>query len=425
MSALGEVNFADDVMAGLGDAELVFPRTPSRFQHTTELAFKHEFTRAVAYDTIALAERPELHRRAPSGSTATAACARASSPSRSHVTTTRRRTAKGVHVVRARGPPLGEPKRVRRRRQAVGIAATSGATTQQDRDRALVSLGYAHIVAGALEEARGLLLGLRSGEPSSDPDAVATQMHVCAELARIAIFLDGDYALARDLLTEGLAMSTGDDTVRAELMLRHQLGNLAIWTGDYDEAIRIHEANVERAVEGSEFYRRGWGLNSLSFALTQSGQLDRAMVVADRVIRAADELGDPRLRMGGIAQKGVVALFREDWTESLAWFGEAQELNRRNGDPEKFATVANYLGEAALGAGLSRGRRTSSWRLSRTRAVPARFPRSCARSPGSPRSRRRRAIGRSRRRDSRWCAPTPPRTARSSGSSVARQSATD
>jgi hypothetical protein len=56
--------------------------------------------------------------------------------------------------------------------------------------------------------------------------------------------------------------------------------------------------------------------------------------------------------MAGIAQKGVVALFREEWTEALAWFGEAQELNRRNGDPEKFSTVANYLGEAALGAGL-------------------------------------------------------------------------
>jgi tetratricopeptide (TPR) repeat protein len=74
--------------------------------------------------------------------------------------------------------------------------------------------------------------------------------------------------------------------------------------------------------------------------------------VANRVIRAADELGDPRLRMGGIAQKGLVALHREEWLEAFAWFGEAQELNRRNGDPEKLSTVANYLGEAALGAGL-------------------------------------------------------------------------
>ena len=135
-------------------------------------------------------------------------------------------------------------------------------------------------------------------------------------------------------------------------MLRHQLGNLAVWEGRFEEAIRIHEENVERAGEGGEFYRRGWGLNSLSYSLTQSGDLDRGLSVAHRVIRAADELGDPRLRMAGIAQKGLIALIREDWTESLAWFGEAQELNRRNGDPEKFSTVANYLGEAALGAGM-------------------------------------------------------------------------
>ncbi len=232
-----------------------------------------------------------------------------------------------------------------------GLAAER-ATTQQDRDRALVSLGYANVVAGDFEGARALLLGLRSNEPPDDPEAVATQMFVRAELARIAIFRDGELAVARELLTEGLEMAAGDETVRAELMLRHQLGNLAIWTGDLAEAIRIHEENVERAGEGAEYYRRGWGLNSLAFALAQSGELDRAVSVADRVIRAADELGDPRLRMGGIAQKGVVALFREEWTEALAWFGEAQELNRRNGDPEKFSTVANYLGEAALGAGL-------------------------------------------------------------------------
>jgi tetratricopeptide (TPR) repeat protein len=148
-------------------------------------------------------------------------------------------------------------------------------------------------------------------------------------------------------------MATGDETIRAELTLRHQLGNLSIWEGQFEEAIRIHEENVERAGQAGEQYRRAIGLNSLSYALTQSGELDRALAVADRVIRAADELGDPRLRMGGIAQKGLGALLREDWTEALAWFGEAQELNRRNGDPEKISAVANYLGEAALGADLT------------------------------------------------------------------------
>jgi tetratricopeptide (TPR) repeat protein len=193
---------------------------------------------------------------------------------------------------------------------------------------------------------------LRSEPPGGDTVASSTQMYVRAELARIAIFLDGNFDLARQLLNEGLAMASDGHSVKAELMLRHQLGNLEIWLGNYDEAIRIHEENVERAGEGSQFYRRGWGLNSLCYALAEAGDVDRAAGVADRVIRAADELGDSRLRMAGIAQKGLVALLREEWTEALAWFGEAQELNRRNGDPSQFSVVANFLGEAALGAGL-------------------------------------------------------------------------
>jgi class 3 adenylate cyclase/tetratricopeptide (TPR) repeat protein len=350
--ANGDGGGTDVAIGGLVESELVFPRTPSRFQHTTELAFKHEFTRAVAYDSIALADRPELHRHA-------AAWLDRNSGLRTGELALE--IARHYDDAGDRGSAFTWYERAARHSEnqsayddaaRLWSIAVERAETPQDRDRALVALGYAHVVSGDFEEARALLLRLRSADAPDDPDAVATQMYVRAELARIAIFLDGDRALARELLTEGLEMAAGDETVRAELMLRHQLGNLAIWTGDYAEAIRIHEENVERAGEGAEFYRRGWGLNSLSFALTQSGELDRALSVADRVIRAADELGDPRLRMGGIAQKGVVALFREDWTEALAWFGEAQELNRRNGDPEKFSTVANYLGEAALGAGL-------------------------------------------------------------------------
>lgn len=352
VSALEDGNGADESIAGLVEAELVFPRTPSRFQHTSELAFKHEFTRAVAYDTIALAERPELHRRAAQWLDRNSGMRTGELALEIARHYDEAEDAAGAFTWYERAARHSENQSAYDDAARLWGIAAERATTQQDRDRALVSLGYAHVVAGDFEQARALLQRLRSAEPLADPAAVATQMHVRAELARIAIFLDGDYALARELLTEGLGMASGDETVRAELMLRHQLGNLEIWVGEYDEAIRIHEANVERAGEGAEFYRRGWGLNSLCFALTQSGQLDRAILVADRVIRAADELGDPRLRMGGIAQKGVVALFREEWNEALAWFGEAQELNRRNGDPEKFATVANYLGEAALGAGL-------------------------------------------------------------------------
>jgi class 3 adenylate cyclase/tetratricopeptide (TPR) repeat protein len=338
-------------LSGLVDAELVFPRSPSRFQRTSELAFKHEFTRGVAYDTIALVERPALHRRAAAWLEQNAGL----------------RTGELALEI-ARHHDLGEDRAAsfewhsRAARHAENQSAYDEATrlwrqasdraeSDQDRANALVSLSYGLCVTGEFEQARALLLELHDVPETDDAATVEMQMFVRAELARIAIFLDGDRERARELLNEGLAMASGEETMKAELMLRHQLGNLTLWQGDFAEAIQIHEENVERAGEGAQFYRRGWGLNSLSYALAQSGELDRAMTVADRVIRAADELGDPRLRMGGIAQKGLIALKREQWTEALAWFGEAQDLNRRNGDPEKVSTVANYLGEAALGAG--------------------------------------------------------------------------
>ena len=243
-------------------------------------------------------------------------------------------------------------------------------------------------MTGEFEPARSLLLELHGVPDTDDAAAVEMQMFVRAELARIAIFLDGDLAQARELLHEGLAMASGEETMKAELMLRHQLGNLTLWQGDFAEAIRIHEENVERAGEGAQFYRRGWGLNSLSYALAQSGELDRAMSVADRVIRAADELGDPRLRMGGIAQKGLIALKREQWTEALAWFGEAQDLNRRNGDPEKVSTVANYLGEAALGAGQPERATAEFDRGARDRPTCRSRPGAAARARRASRGRR-------------------------------------
>ena len=334
------------------EAELVFPRSPSRFQRTSEFAFKHEFTRGVAYDTIALAQRPELHLRAAAWleQNAEMRIEELALEIARHYDDADDRDA--AFEWYARAARHAENQSAYDDAARLWSLAADRANSEQERAATLVSLSYALVVAGHFDRARALLFELQAAPVPGDPRQISTQMLVRAELARIAIFLDGDFPLARRLLHEGLAMAASDETVRAELMLRHQLGNLAIWLGEYDEAIRIHEENVERAGEGAEFYRRGWGLNSLCFSLTQSGELERAVAVADRVIRAADELGDPRLRMAGIAQKGLVALLRGDWTEAFAWFGEAQELNRRNGDPEKFSTVANYLGEAALGAGM-------------------------------------------------------------------------
>ncbi len=347
---LGDHIDVDDALGRLTIAELVTPQPESRFDGTGEEAFKHDFTRVVTYDTIDIEQRPALHARAALWLEG-AAVHRADELALTIAT----------HYEQAHDSANAATWYSRAARQAQGqsayteaarlfaLAAQHAASDGTDQLQLIVEQSYSLVVAGRFDEAKQLLEQLME---TAEADGLTRHwLLACTELSRIALFRDGDFGRARRLLEDGLARGEAAGHIEETLLVRHQLGNLAIVDGDYDGAIHFHSANVERADAGGQLFRRGWALNSLAHAHAQAGHADEAQRLADETIRSADELGDPRLKMAGLAQKGLSYMHEGRWDEGLDWFEQSQQLNRRNGDPEKLATVANYLGECAAGKG--------------------------------------------------------------------------
>lgn len=347
---LGDHIDVDDALGRLTVAALVTPQPESRFDGTGEEAFKHDFTQVVTYDTIDIEQRPALHARAARW-LEQAAVHRADELALSIAT----------HYEQAHDSPNAATWYSRAARQAQGqsayteaarlfaLAAQHAEPDGTDQLQLIVEQSYSLVVAGRFDEAKQLLEQLM--ETAEAEGLTRHWLLACTELSRIALFRDGDFVRARHLLDDGLARGEAAGHIEETLLVRHQLGNLAIVDGDFDEAIRLHSANVERADAGGQLFRRGWALNSLAHSHAQAGHSDEAQRLADETIRAADELGDPRLKMAGLAQKGLTNLNAHRWDEGLEWFEQSQRLNRRNGDPEKLATVANYLGECSAGKG--------------------------------------------------------------------------
>lgn len=346
---LGSGVSATSALDELAASELTLRREFSRFAHTMEAVFKHDFTRVVTYDTIDLQDRPAMHGQAAEWLTEAAGARSdefAASIARHHALA-ENTTSAAEWYTRAARQAQGQSAY----EEAARLFALAGEHADSDSSEQLqliIDQSYALVVAGLFDQARDLLTSLL--QTAEESGRTRHWMLACTELSRIALFLDGDFDHARELLEGGLERGLDEGLEEETLLVRHQLGNVAIVSGDWPEAIRLHTDNVERAGADGEMYRRGWGLNSLAHAHAHQGNYELALLLAEETRVSAEKLSDPRLAMAAHAQKGLVEMHRGNWAAATDFFGEAQVLNRRNGDPEKLATVANYLGECALGA---------------------------------------------------------------------------
>ncbi len=337
-----------DALERLHEAELVTRQPQSRLVDAIEYAFRHDFTRVVTYDTIDIERRPALHGLAADW-LVEASGARADETALTiaqHYESAGRGSDAATWYRRAARRAQGQSSYTEAAR-LFALAAEHALPDGDERLQLVVEQSYSLVVAGRFDEAKELLESLM--EMAEIAGLTRHWLLACTELSRIALFRDGDFARARQLLSDGLQRGEAAGHIEETLLVRHQLGNLAIVDGDFEEAIRVHAANVERADAGGELFRRGWALNSLAHSHAQAGHHDEAQRLADETIEAAAQLADPRLEMAGLAQKGLSYLSQGAWDLATHWFEQAQRLNRRNGDPEKLATVANYLGECATG----------------------------------------------------------------------------
>ncbi len=329
-------------------AEFTHRVQPSRVEGSLEFEFNHDLNRAVTYETVSLKERPALH-----GAAALWMIDALGDRVDEFAATIARHLEQSGDDEGASGW-FERAAKLARSQSAYGesaslLAEAAKRAVPNRRDGLLVEQADALIVAGRHEDAGTILSEVLS---RADDDAVLFG-EAANGLAGLAMFRDGDFDGAARILHEALdrllASSNSDtDHRRGELVVRQQLGNLKIITGMFAEAISIFEDCLSRGLEAFP-RRRALTLNSLAHSYAQMGRTADTHRTAELTEALAAELGEPRLAMGAHAQRGVVALRQSDFVAARRWFTNAQQLNQRNGDLEKLATVWNYLGEISAG----------------------------------------------------------------------------
>lgn len=338
----------DAVLGSLLATDLIQRRPTSRFSGTVEAEFRHDVLRAVTYDTIPLDDRPRLHRGAARW-LAPASGGRGDEQAiviAGHLDKADDRAAAAEWYVRAARQTAGQALFADALRLfAEAVDRIHDAVRRTD---VLLEQIYTMITAGRHDEAKRMV------EPMLQPGSGAStsqQLRARGELARIYGLRDGDFEAAERVLLEGIALEhlvpEGDP---GRLFLEHQLGILQIVVGRYADAVQTLGRVIERRSSNAEV-PRGWSINALAHAHAHLGDAARATELSHEAERIAREHNDPRLVMASMAQRALVALQAADWAVALDLFNQSQQLNRRHGDVEKLATVANYMGQSALGLG--------------------------------------------------------------------------
>ncbi|MGH1501929.1 MAG: ATP-binding protein [Acidimicrobiales bacterium] len=341
--AVGEVSKALD---GLVEAEFIHRRT-SRLSGHDEVGFNHDLTRAVCFDTIGLRDRPALHARA-------AAWLQESAGAR----TDEFAVAIAHHLMEAgdgdaaadwweRAGALARAQAAYREaanHYGQAAALTSDPTVAGGR---VVRQADVACMAGDFDGATALLAPLID-TAGADAGVVAEASGL---LSHLAAFRDGDVVAAETGLQRALDLldreDGGADRLGVRLGLLRQQANLALATNDFERAAELCRLGLDLADDSMPGHR-GLLANSLANALARLGRTDEAIATARFVAEVAAELGHHRLEMAAWAQQGLAALVAGDGAEAHRLFTEAQAVNRLTGDPEKIATVANFLGESLL-----------------------------------------------------------------------------
>jgi class 3 adenylate cyclase/tetratricopeptide (TPR) repeat protein len=338
------------VLQSLLGAELIYRVAGSRFGGAAEAEFRHDVLRAVAYDTLPLDERPRLHRCA-----ADWLVPAAGDRGDEHALVIAEHLDKAVQRSEAADWYLRAARRAAAQALFTDALRLFAEAVDRLEDPArridvLLEQIYTMVTAGRHDDAKCLL------QPMLAPDSrvsMSQQLRARSEMARIHALRDGDFQTAERLLLDGIALLpqvAADDP--SHHLLQHQLGILQITVGRYSAAVDTLTRLIQHPAKSIEERRcRGWTLNALAHTHAHLGDSARAIALSQDADRLARENNDPRTVMAAIAQRGLVARQAGDWALAYRLFGEAQQLNHRHADIEKTATVASYLGEAALALG--------------------------------------------------------------------------
>ncbi len=173
-------------------------------------------------------------------------------------------------------------------------------------------------------------------------------------LARILITIGsvlqrkGDYAQARDLLNEGLALTqqAGDKFNSAEAL--NILGLVESLQGDLTTARALHEECLQLRREIGDKRGLAGVLNNLGIIADSQGDYDTGRAMYEESLTLMREIGDKRAVAFLTTNLGLLAFGRSDFVSARALCEESQVLFRELGDRLGLAGSLANLGNVAL-----------------------------------------------------------------------------
>jgi predicted ATPase/class 3 adenylate cyclase len=295
-------------LAAIRKRELIFRREQSSFAGTDEYIFKHNLLRDVAYETVLLKARAELHGRVARWLEDHAGD----------------RLDEYLSVIAEHYVQAGD------RLRAAELLEQSG--------QAAVRVGVMLPGRRALERALALREAASDLEGPADTRAAFALGEACRRL--------GDYPAAGAALERGLAGARAAGDRAAEAEAQAHLARVETNRGHFDRARTLLEAALPAGrVAGGRTLAAV--LTSASNWAAATGDLAAAEALYRETLELARTLGDVSLESLALNGLGAVAADRRDLEEAGRLFQESLALARRVNNPSREATTLLNLGNTA------------------------------------------------------------------------------
>ncbi|MCW3094496.1 MAG: hypothetical protein JWL77_114 [Chthonomonadaceae bacterium] len=208
---------------------------------------------------------------------------------------------------------------------------------------------------GDYAEAKSLLVeSLALCRLLGEPQGISGSLGTLGSLA----YFEGDYAEARRLFEEGLALNRQMDNPRAIAMSLGNLGGVAYLQGDYVVARTLYLESLGLFRELGN--RRGIAISMerLGLLAQQQGDYPAAQALHGESLAIRRELGDRQGIAHSLDDLGELARCQGDYVEARALFEESLAISREIGNRKSIASVAYGLGTVASAQGDNAAART-------------------------------------------------------------------
>ncbi len=161
----------------------------------------------------------------------------------------------------------------------------------------------------------------------------------------------GEYALARQVLHEGLALARAAGDRRGTARALNSLGIVAMETGDYPAAQALHEESLSLQREIGNKAGISASLNNLGIVALDKGDYSAARALHEEDLELSREMGNKVGIASSLNNLGGVALMQGDYLPARALHEESLALRREMGDQWGIAMSLGNLGLLALAQG--------------------------------------------------------------------------